>query len=80
MNTMTPMELDAYAQGQTAARCGWGEDSNEFTDEIRRDAWDAGFHEWLGVPQRVADARALCDTAELFAGCDPYRPEIALPS
>jgi hypothetical protein len=80
MNTMTDMEKDAYAQGQTAARCGWGEDANEFKDEVRAAAWMDGFRGWLGMPQPVADARTSCDTAELFAGCDPYRPGLELPS
>ena len=66
MNTMTPMEADAFRQGQDAARCGWSESENEFKDEVRATAWADGFRQWLGITAPVAPARQQCETPELF--------------
>lgn len=63
---MTPMEQDAYAQGQMAARCGWFETENPHREDATKDAWDAGYRKWLGITAPVAPARQECETAELF--------------
>lgn len=63
---MTPMEADAYAQGQTAARCGWSDQDNPFANEAQAEAWNDGFRKWLGVTTPVTNARALGDEVELL--------------
>ena len=63
---MTPMEQDAFRQGQDAARCGWDTGANRFRDEAQFDAWNSGYYEALGVTETVANARQQCETPMLF--------------
>ena len=63
---MTPMEMDAHRQGETAARCGWSVTDNPHREDATHDAWDSGFRQWMGMTEPVVDVRASGDQVELF--------------
>ena len=72
MNTMTPMEQDAFRQGQTAARCGLDESANPHWQDATNAAWREGYKSeggsfgWRVASELVAPAPQECETPELF--------------